>query len=302
MWRLPSDVGPGADIRDLAERVRDQLAEPDAFITKVVELYGDSAREGFDVLRFKDGRVFERYSVPQRAGGEICGRVCSFRDVTQREQLLARLDAIREEERRLIAREIHDQIGQSLTALKLDVAWLRSKAATPGAEVDARAAAMESLIDHTIDTAQRVSTALRPSILDDLGLAAALRWQVREFEQRTGLPCVLDLSSDDTTIEPATALGLFRIAQEALTNVARHAGARQVRVDLDVGAELAALTVADDGRGVTPEELARPTSLGLLGMRERALVVGGQVTIVGTPGKGTTLTARVPVRGAAARS
>jgi PAS domain S-box-containing protein len=320
LWRLPSDIGPGADIRALADRVRDQLVDPAAFVARVAELYADAETEGFDVLRFVDGRVYERTSTPQRVGGVIRGRVCSFRDVTQRQRLLertveaqeelrastvelralaARLDAIREEERRLIAREIHDQIGQALTALKLDLGWLRGQLPADAPEATrARAAAAGALVEQTLETARRVSTALRPAILDDLGLAAALAWQAGEFQQRTGVSCVVNCPAGDAGVAPAIALSLFRIVQEALTNVARHAGARQVRVDLAVGADAVTLTVADDGRGVTAEEIGRPTSLGLVGMRERALVVGGEVTISGSPGRGTTLVVRVPTAAA----
>ncbi|HMF44111.1 MAG TPA: histidine kinase, partial [Polyangia bacterium] len=209
--------------------------------------------------------------------------------------LAARLDAIREEERRGIAREIHDQIGQALTALKLDVGWLRGQLpAGAAAAVDERARSMETLVDQIIETARRVSASLRPVILEDLGLAAAIRSQARDFEQRTGVACDLDLPSDGVPIAPAVALSMYRIVQEALTNVARHARARQVQIGLTVGGDTAVLTVADDGRGVTAEELGRSTSLGIVGIRERALAIGGEVTITGLPGRGTTLSVRVP--------
>jgi signal transduction histidine kinase len=193
-----------------------------------------------------------------------------------------------------MAREIHDQIGQGLTALKLDVDWLRSQVPTgAGVAVEQRARSAEALIDQIIETARRVSASLRPVILDDLGLAAAIRSQARDFEQRTGVACDLDLPTNGPAIPPPIALSMFRIVQEALTNVARHARARQVHIGLNVGADTALLTVADDGRGVTAEELGRPTSLGIVGIRERALAVGGEVTITGSPERGTTLRVRV---------
>jgi signal transduction histidine kinase len=144
-----------------------------------------------------------------------------------------------------------------------------------------------------------VSTSLRPAILDDLGLSAAVAWHGRDFEQRTGVACEVDVPADSGGIAPAVALCLFRIVQEALTNVARHAQARRVRVSLNAAPDAVTLVVADDGRGVTTDELARPTSLGVVGMRERAAVVGGEVTITGSPGRGTTLTVRVPNNGGA---
>jgi PAS domain S-box-containing protein len=307
LWRLPPDVGPGADIRGLAERVRDQLVDPDGFMSRVGELYGDLAIESREILRFKDGRVYERFSTPHRMNGAICGRVCSFRDVTkeveaqqelrasneQLRALAARLDAVREEERRVIAREIHDQIGQALTALKLDVDWLRHNL-TGGAAMDERARATDLLIDQTIDTARRLATMLRPAILDDVGLAAAIAWQARDFQQRTGVTCVLDVPDGGPALAPAIALSLFRIVQEAMTNVARHARAKQLRIGLRLEDGSAVLTVADDGRGVTADELERATSLGIIGIRERALAVGGTVSFSGHPGRGTTVTVRVP--------
>jgi signal transduction histidine kinase len=207
------------------------------------------------------------------------------------------MDAIREEERRVIAREIHDQIGQALTALKLDVGWLRGHLTDAGAAVavvEERAQAMDTLVDQTLETARRLSSMLRPAILDDIGLAAAIAWQARDFQQRTGVACDLDLPPDGPAVAPATGLSLFRIVQEALTNVTRHAQATHVQIELTVDPQHAVLTVADDGRGVTAEELERPTSLGIIGIRERALAVGGDVMFSGSAGRGTTLTVRVP--------
>jgi two-component system sensor histidine kinase UhpB len=208
----------------------------------------------------------------------------------------ARLDAIREEERRVIAREIHDQIGGALTALKLDLDWVRGQLdGEAGKATGARLAAMDALVDQTLETARRVSATLRPAILDDLGLPAAIAWQAREFEQRTGVACEAEVPADGEALAPATALVLFRIVQEALTNVARHAGARHVHIKLAVDHHQATLTVTDDGRGVTAEELGRPTSFGLAGMRERAIAAGGRATLTGSAGRGTTVSVQVPV-------
>ncbi len=210
--------------------------------------------------------------------------------------LAARLDSVREEERRGMAREVHDQIGQALTALKLDLGWIRKQVA--GATNDvlvARITGMEGLIDQTLETARRVSADLRPAILDDLGLGAAIQWQSREFEKRTGISCKLELPNERPRLPAQAAVALFRIVQEALTNVARHAGARRVEIRLEVTGEASTLTVTDDGRGASGDELGRPSSLGVLGMRERALVLGGSVTITGTAGAGTTVVARIPI-------
>ena len=210
--------------------------------------------------------------------------------------LSARLSEIREEERKSIARELHDQVGQALTALKLDLEWTRGQLDAGAApETRTRFAAMEALLDQTLDTTQRISATLRPAILDDFGLPAALRWQAAEFTQRTGVACETRLPDADPTLAPATALALFRILQEALTNVARHACAKTVRIGLALEGSSAILTVADDGRGIAPEVLSRRTSLGLMGMRERALAFGGTLELSAEPGGGTTVAVRVPV-------
>ncbi|HVZ86355.1 MAG TPA: PAS domain S-box protein [Polyangia bacterium] len=209
--------------------------------------------------------------------------------------LATRLADIREEERREIARELHDQVGQALTALKLDLAVVRGQLAG-GALADAgtRLGAMDTLLDETLETTRRISATLRPAILDDLGLAAAIRWQAAEFTQRTGVACEVRVPDAEATMPPAVALALFRILQEALTNVARHAAAHHVVVELARERGAAALTVADDGRGFGTVEVAGRRSLGLMGMRERATALGGQVEIVGPAGRGTTVRARIP--------
>ncbi len=207
-----------------------------------------------------------------------------------------RLSEIREEERRVMARELHDQVGQALTALKLDLARLHG-GRDPGASgrTQGRVLAMDALIDQTLDTTRRISATLRPPLLDDLGLAATIRWQAGEFTQRTGVACETQLSDEGTSIGPSVALALYRILQEALTNVARHAAARRVRIALAVVGPSAILVVSDDGRGFASKEIARATSLGMAGMRERALAFGGEVEITSALGQGTTVRARLPL-------
>jgi PAS domain S-box-containing protein len=210
--------------------------------------------------------------------------------------LAARLDAIREEERRAIAREVHDQIGQALTVLKLDLASLRARLPpAAGDEARLQAAAMDHLIDDTLGIVRRITAELRPALLDDLGLVAAIQWQARDFGSRTGVACRVEISPDPgVPVAAGEALVLFRILQEALTNVARHARARNVVVRLDLAATEVTLTIADDGRGIDPAQLLHATSLGLVGMQERALVLGGSVTFTSAPGSGTTVMAKLP--------
>jgi signal transduction histidine kinase len=211
----------------------------------------------------------------------------------QLRNLASYLQEAREEERKRIAREIHDELGQSLTALKFDISRLAERLPEEEPALRERVAAMATLIDGSIHTVQRVSTELRPGLLDDLGLAAAIEWQVEEFAERTGIRFDLHLGDDDM-LESHVAIALFRILQETLTNVARHAGANKVHVELAVDPREVMLRVRDDGRGITESEISSTQALGLLGMRERARTLGGEVTFEGVRGQGTTVTVRIP--------
>jgi signal transduction histidine kinase len=205
------------------------------------------------------------------------------------------LQTAREEERTRIAREIHDELGQGLTALKMDLSWLKKRLLPDPQALHEKAASMEGLIDATIQIVQRLSGELRPGILDDLGLAAAMQWQAEEFRKRTGIPCGVRPGPDDISLDRGRSTAIFRIFQEALTNVARHAGATEVTASLEVSEASVVLKVQDNGRGIKPEEIASPTSFGLIGIRERVHFLGGQVDIMGVENKGTTITVTVPI-------
>ncbi len=220
---------------------------------------------------------------------------------TQHEQLrelAARLQQAREEERAFIAREIHDELGQLLTGLKMDIKWvekrLPSNVENASMFKDKLVSILE-LVDDTIVALRRIATELRPGVLDTLGLNAAIEWQAREFSNRTGIDCEISEQTnyqvDDRNCESA----LFRIFQEALTNVARHADASQVRISLSRQNGSLILQIRDNGRGITEKEIKDPHSIGLLGMRERAHVFGGEVNVSGAPGRGTTVTASIPL-------
>jgi PAS domain S-box-containing protein len=209
--------------------------------------------------------------------------------------LARRLQQIREEERARISREIHDELGQSLTGLKMDLSWVGGKL-KPGQELlRERNEAMIGLVDSTIDTVRRIAAELRPGLLDDLGLQAAMEWQVSEFTRRSGVATSLELEAGDGVLPPEVSTAVFRIMQEALTNVARHAAAKRVTVRLARSDGALALTVEDDGRGLPESGDSPRRSLGILGMRERARALGGDVTVTSSPGDGTKVTARIPV-------
>jgi PAS domain S-box-containing protein len=452
MWSIPPDVATGLDSEKLAW-VLPQLSDPDGFMARVRQLYADPEVSSCDEIRFRDGRIYERYSQPQRIAGQSVGRVWSFRDVTQRrraeerlresqrllelffahsldgfffmmldepvrwddtvdkeavldyvfahqritkvndalllqygarqdqlvgqtpatlfthdpaygrdiwrrffdaghqhvetqerridgtpilvegdyiclytadgrieghfgiqrdvtsrrreeEELLrsqqqlrdltVRLQTVREEERTRISREIHDELGQALTGLKLDLAWLVTRL-KDRPELLERARSVVTRIDGTMHAVRRIATELRPSLLDDLGVVAAVEWQAEEFERQTGIACSLAVRAAHLDIGDRLATTIFRILQEALTNVARHAAASQVTIELTIGSTDLTLEVRDDGRGISADEIAAPRSLGLVGIRERAIGCGGELVIARGTTRGTTLWVRIPL-------
>ena len=207
--------------------------------------------------------------------------------------LAARLQSVREEERTRLAREIHDELGQALTSIMLESASLIRELPRDSKRQSSRAESIMKLAGETIQTVRRISTELRPGILDDLGLVAAVEWAVEEFQSRTGTNCRLDLPEHDIVIDQERATALFRILQETLTNVARHADATQVNVRLAREKDTLILEVHDNGKGINKEQLSANRSLGILGMRERALLLGGGLAISGAPGQGTTIEVRI---------
>ena len=210
--------------------------------------------------------------------------------------LAANLELVREEERTQIARELHDQLGQALTAMKFDLAWLTDRLIDKDAALGQRARAVTMQMDTMIKTVRRIATELRPGMLDDLGLAASIEWLAHDFEKRTGIICMVTVAAPDVPLPRAPSLTLFRIFQEALTNVQRHANAQLIEVMLAATPEALTLQVHDDGRGIQVDEVAGLHSLGLLGMRERAQRLGGTFDIRGVPGDGTIVTVSIPLK------
>jgi signal transduction histidine kinase len=213
----------------------------------------------------------------------------------QLRNLAARLQSIREEERSRIAREVHDVLGQALTGIKMDARWILARLPEIQGPLVTRAQSMSELIDSTIHTVRRIASDLRPGILDNLGLVAAVEWQASEFQTRTGINCRVTNTLRDAAIGAESATAVFRIFQETLTNVARHAQATAVSVDLGEQEGRIVLQVADNGRGIDLAEVTQSKSVGLLGMRERAAILGGDLVISGAPGQGTSVVLSVPL-------
>ena len=264
-----------------------------------------------------DGQEFPiEASISQTAVGGAKLFTVIVRDITERkaaaealsrsaQQLRAltiRMQQAREEEAMRIARELHDQLGRCLTAMKMDVHGIQ-RGLTGGLGEGSYRALIEKVnrmnqtLDETVHTVRRISAELRPGVLDDLGLAAAIEWQARDFQARSGVSCAVRLPEEDLPLRRDQATALFRIFQESLTNVARHAQATKIWVNLSEEEGAVVLEVEDDGVGISPARLAEHHSLGLLGMRERVAAFDGEIEFAGVPGQGTTVVVRMPVLG-----
>lgn len=313
MWRIPEDVLATRDDNKAIAHVLDQLQEPDRFVAEIKDLYAKPFEESFDVLVFKDGRVFDRLSRPQLIDGAPVGRVWSFRDVTEYRrvenrlrgfqeklrQLSARREMDLEEERLRIAREVHDGLGQSLTAIRLEAEWCRRilegrETRSAATEMIERIDSIVSLVDSTTDGIRKIAAQLRPSALDDLGLEAAIELEARDFERRTGIGTAVAIDGELEPVGVEKRLAVFRIFQEAMTNVARHAQARRVVIRLSSDHTGLSLVVSDDGVGFSLSTELEARSLGLMGMKERALQFGGCLVIDGAEPRGTRVTLFLP--------
>jgi signal transduction histidine kinase len=210
--------------------------------------------------------------------------------------LAHRFHAMGEHQCNVIAREVHDEMGQSLTALKIDLVRLRKLSSGSAANVQEILDNLFQETNEAIGNVQRLLSDLRPAILEHLGLAETIKWKATELEERTGIRCLVSLGSDDPDLSREEKIALFRIVQESLTNVARHSGASEARIELSSAGDWDELTIRDNGTGMSEVDLEDPRSYGLQGMRERARFFGGQLDIVSAPGKGTAVRVRIPVR------
>lgn len=308
--------------RDLVQSVTDVGAQlyvdpaDRAAFKRVVEQEG--MVRGFEYQMYRKDRTRFWVSEHARAVRDAQGRVVCYEgtieDITMRREvqvelqatlgrvrtLSKRLETVREEERTRIARELHDELGVGLTCLKIDLSRVHSLVET-GASAKDRGKLAEKLrsmteqVDATITAVQRIVAELRPGVLDDLGLVAAIEWQCRDFQRRTGIPCACEVSAEDIVMAPERATAVFRICQEALTNVARHAGATAVSVRLQHQDDRLLLEVRDNGRGIPADRLSDSKSFGLMGMFERVRDLQGDLQISGSPGAGTTITVNMNI-------
>ncbi|HAV35476.1 MAG TPA: histidine kinase [Massilia sp.] len=216
-------------------------------------------------------------------------------------ELTDHIEQVKEQERARIAREIHDDLGGNLTAIKMALAMLSARLPDDQPGLLEKASYLDDLVDRTIEAVHRISLDLRPSTLD-LGIVAALEWQAREFEKQMGIACIFRSAERDIELDADHAAALFRIFQEALTNVAKHAGATRVTVTLRRQRQHLTLAICDNGRGIVPADRLKPHSFGLRGMSERARALGGTLTLSPAPGGGTMVTIKIRLTPALAHS
>ena len=228
----------------------------------------------------------------------ISRRKAAESEIVQSRQALSELSShlqhAKEVERTRIARQVQDDIGGNLTAVKIDLLWLIEHIGKRRTDLLKKAHSVAALLDRTMETASRIAHGLRPPLLD-LGLPAAVEWEAHEFQKRTEIPCTVTCTGEDIALAPELATALFSVFHETLTNIAKHAAATKVEVELGIDSSLVTLKVSDNGRGVVHADLLKRGSFGLRGMRERARHLGGEISFAGKPGQGTTVTARLPL-------
>jgi PAS domain S-box-containing protein len=312
----------GYSQRELREMAFTQFTHPDD-VALDWRLYGElreGLRDSYQIEKRyirKDGSVIWgrlTVSLLRDAGEDAILGIGMVENITERKiaeqnlqdslqrlkTLTSHLESVREEERTRVAREIHDDLGQALTGLKIQMASLRrqveqQKQACSPEDLLEKIHAMNGQMEQTIKSVRRIATALRPAILDTLGLIPALEWQTREFQQRTNIKCRFFTNLDTLSLDPERTTAVFRIVQESLTNVFRHAKATRVKVQLVQQEDTLILTVQDNGVGIQATQPEAPPSFGLLGMRERAQLLDGDLQILSKPQKGTTIRLQLPI-------
>ena len=284
-------------------------SDQDTFYLYLRSIFKLKAKETLEIkLKRADGSIFYAQMESASMGTDYCNSILS--DITRRKstemelqistrqlhQLTAHLQSVREEERTNIARDIHDDLGQAMTALKMDLSEMEEQLLTNrGIEKLAELVKADlEIVKASIQSVQRICTQLRPNLLEHFGLGAALEWQAEEFQKRYGIECKVNLIPADIIVDEEYSTVLFRIFQEALTNVQRHAKATKITTSLSDQGDSTILQIADNGVGIDKENLSKSNSFGLMGMRERVQILNGELRITGSQKTGTTITVIIP--------
>ncbi|HAX49126.1 MAG TPA: hypothetical protein DCX92_09085, partial [Bacteroidetes bacterium] len=291
-----------------------------AKVAEIINRVFDKAEAENFIVRGSESQSKHYYSVqaiPQISDNTAAGVTIFATDITEKinsdekiketnqrlHALAAHLQTIREEERTKISREIHDQLGQELTALKMDIAFMSRKidktkvtGKADWDELNAGLKSMSDITDQTINSVRRIARELRPDVLDKLGLKEAIEWQAEEFTKRTGIDCIVSITASELQFDNLLENTIFRIVQESLTNVARHSNATRSKIGFFISQDEVSLSIEDNGRGITQEEIDNAKSLGLVGIKERVYSVNGTLSIKGTKDKGTILKITIPLR------
>lgn len=315
LWKIPDEILATKDDNKLLNYVLDQLSDPKQFLDKVNDLYNKPEAVSFDTLYFKDGRIFERYSQPLLIKGQAEGRVWSFRNVTEHKKaeevlkkhtfelrtLSEQLMNAQEKERQRISRELHDEMGQVLTMMKLDLSSI--KATLPPEQfsgIKEKWKELDSLTENMLERTHQMTLDLRPHMLDDLGLISTLRWYTNNFSERLNIDVKFKAENWEENLTPELKITLYRIVQEAFTNISKYAQAKNVLLNMKRLKKSIKLKIEDDGQGFDQEEVERRRQkehgVGLLGMRERASLFKGTCTIESVPGEGTRVEVTIPLR------
>ncbi|MDO8988900.1 MAG: PAS domain S-box protein [Sideroxyarcus sp.] len=308
IWGVPAEIAVSGRDERVLQTLLNRLVEPAPFVERIERLYSHREETSRDEIELRDGRVFEYYTTPMIGPQqEYYGRIWYFHDITEQklaaknlaasyaqlQQLSLHIENVKAEERAKIALYLHDEMGATLAALKMSVAWLASKLPTESPQLVDEAAHIAELLSGGIQTLRGVVTELQPNMSEEAGIETALRNYLKRFQRDAKVECKLELPERELQLDGNQSATLFRILQESLTNVAKHAGADKVDVLITQGPKSVIMTIEDNGIGFDLEA-DREQSFGLLGISERALMVGGYAKIGSKPGKGTRVTVCIP--------
>lgn len=296
-WLIPARHrgAHGEHVRDFGEAGTESRRMSGARIVTGLRRDGEEFPIDASISQLRDGNA-KYFTVILR---DITARMRTEEDLQRSkdelQELASTAQVAREQEKSRVARELHDELGQSLTMLQMDVAWFKAKLPPGQMDFAARLDRMEKLLKTTVAATRRIAADLRPLMLDDLGLVPAVEWLVENFTQRTGVPCTLEIEDRELRLESMHSNAVFRIVQEALTNVAKHAGASRAEVAIARAGDDLLVRVRDDGAGFAAQDPRKPNSFGLVGLRERAAMLKGVATIMTAIGEGTMIEVRLPV-------